>query len=196
MLSHSKSLLFRCVALLAAIAAASSTCTTGPSIQRATSTFIPAGFQYIEASSSVECSGVIVRWHFCHLVVDDRLQEKQLWAGIWRADGDLFRLVGLNKLLIDPPGFFSSLIRCLNYTVPSEHWIETQDGDFVGHFTPDNNGAFISITTDPDDRYRRRRVLFGYTEVLNTSELNRIRGRSLVKAEIGRRKHINFNIHS
>ena len=198
MLSFSKSLLFRCIVLLTATAAALSTCATGPSIQRATTTFSPAGFQQIETSSSVQCNGVIVRWHFCLLVIDDRLQEKQLWAGTWRADGDLFRIVGLNKLLIDPPGFSDSLIRCLNYTVPSEQWIETQEGDFIGHFTPDNNGAFVSSTTAQSDprRYEWRRNLFGYTEILNASELNQRIGRSLVKAEIGMRKYVNFNINS
>ena len=191
MLFQDQSFLLRCSVLLAAAAAASCTCMTGPSVQHTTSTLL-VGIQYIEASSSVECSGVIVRWYFCHFVIGYRLQEKQLWAGVWRADGDLFRLVGLNKLLIDPPGFSDIPLLCLNYTVPSEQWIETQDGDLVGFFTPDSNGVFIATASersDPD-QYQKRRKPFGYAEVLNASELfveSSQNGRALVKAEIGRR---------
>ena len=136
-----------------------------------------------------------MRWNFCHFVIGYRLQEKQLWVGVWRANGDLFRLVGLNKLHIDPPGFSEILLVCLNYTVPSEQWIETQDGDFVGFFTPDSNGIFIATAKGLSDpgRSQMRRKQFGYAEILNASELfveHSQNGRALVKAEIGRRNHI------
>ena len=203
-MSYSNLLLHCCIVLWAAAAGThasdgandTSTCMTGPSMEDPSNGILLNGRQYIEESSSVECAGVITVWHFCHHVIGFRHLEMELWAGVWRRAGDEFRLVGLNKLTVDAPGFTNDFLPCLNHTVPPEEWIETREGDFIGFYLP-NNGVFVaSATTESDPSlFERRRNTFGFAENFNTSELVRTSttfGRALVRAEIGR---YNIPIH-
>ena len=182
------------VALAAVLSAQSAqppndeTCITGPPMLQSGHIFVN-GRQYFSDDVEVQCSGTVTSWFFCHFVIGYRLLEMELWAGVWRRDGDEYNLVGLNVIVLEPPGFGGEQFRCREYQVPAADWFEVQEGDYVGFYVPDN-GVFVASAarqSDPD-RQQLQRNVYGFAESFNDSELISAAssfGRALLRAFIG-----------
>lgn len=164
-------------------------CMTGPAMQESNSIFVN-GRQYLSDSGEVACSGPITAWHFCHYVIGFRHLQMELWAGAWRLEGDTFNLVGLNVIIVDPPGYEEDRLRCVDHQVDPFEWIEAQEGDYIGFFLPDN-GVFVasaSPQSDPDHQQHQRSE-YGYASSFNASEVEVAAasfGRAILRAEIGK----------
>ena len=173
---------------------ATSTCMTGPP-QQASNSILVNGKQYLADSSEVECNGVITAWHFCHYVIGFRNLEMELWAGAWRREDDQYTLVGLNVIVLEPPGYEKEQLRCIEREIEAADWIEAREGDFIGFFLPDN-GVFIASApalSDPEHRQMKRGE-YGYAANFNVSELTFATasfGRALLRARIGKYSMIN-----
>lgn len=161
---------------------------TGPTTQDSNSIFVN-GRQYISDRGEVECNGFITNWSFCHYVIGFRDLEMEIWAGVWRLDDDIYSLVGLNVITMEPPGYEGDTLRCVDYEVPANEWIEAQDRDYIGFFLPDN-GLFVASASglsDPDHK-QMQRSNYGYEESFNSSEVELAAtssGRALLRATIG-----------
>ena len=162
-------------------------CLTGPPLQE-TNAIFANGRQYLGSTAEVQCDGVIISWHFCHHVIGFRHLEMALWAGAWRREEDEYNLVGLNVILVEPPGYGENRL-CVDYDVDPADWIETREGDYIGFFLPDN-GVFIATTSAPSDpgALQMRRIEHGYAESFNASDLGSVSGRALISAQIGEAK--------
>ena len=163
------------------------TCITGPSTLASSHIFVN-GRQYFSDAADVECNGTVTSWFFCHYVIGFRLQQMELWPGVWRRDGDEFNLVGLNMIVLEPPGF-GEQFRCMNYQVDAADWFQAKEGDYVGFYVPDN-GVFIASATAQSDpgRHQLQRDVYGFAENFTASELNQAAssfGRAIIRALIG-----------
>ena len=182
------------VALAAVLSAQSAqppsddTCITGPPMLASSHIYVN-GRQYFSDAVEVECNGTVTSWSFCHYVIGYRLLEMELWAGVWRKDGDEFNLVGLNVIVVEPPGFGGEQFRCRDYQVPAADWFQAQEGDYVGFYVPDN-GVFVASATPQSDpgRQQLQRSVYGFAENFNAAELDPAAtsfGRALLRAFIG-----------
>lgn len=82
----------------------------------------------------------------------------------------------------------SESLQCLNYTTRPEEWVETQKGDFIGFFSPEN-GVFISHSHDVSNRgiQQMQRIERGFVETFNASELQVVGShRGVINAYIGK----------
>lgn len=163
-------------------------CRTGPSTVDS-NTIFSNGKQYV-SDAGIECSGFITAWNFCHYVIGFRDQETELWAGAWRIENNVYNLVGLNVMVLDPAGHDGSQFRCLEYKIDPADWIEVIEGDYIGFFVPEN-GVFMgsaSAQSDPGHTQRQRSE-YGYVENFNVSDLEPATnsfGRALLGAQIGK----------
>ena len=163
-------------------------CRTGLSTVHS-NTIFSNGYQYV-SDTGIECSGFITAWNFCHYVIGFRDQETELWAGAWRIENDVYNIVGLNVMVLDPAGHDGSLFRCLEYTIDPADWIEVMEGDYIGFFVPEN-GVFMgsaSAESDPDHTQLMRSE-YGYVENFKASDLEQVSntfGRALLGAKIGK----------
>ena len=173
-------------------------CTTGPSMLESNHIFVN-GRQYVSDEGEVECNGTVTSWTFCHYVIGYRLLEMEIWAGVWRRIGAEFNLVGLNVIVLDPPGFGGDQFRCVERQVEAADWFEAQEGDYVGFYLPDN-GVFVASATPQSDPNRQQMQLsmYGYAEKFNASDLITAAndfGRALVRAYIGEEEILCRNVY-
>ena len=170
-------------------------CMAGPSLEDSNSIYVN-GRQYLSDRGDVACNGYITTWNFCHYVIGYRDQPMELWPGAWRLVGDYYRLVGLNVIVIEPPGYDGEQLRCKLYDVEASDWIEVQEGDYIGFYLPEN-GVFVasaSAESDPD-RQQMQRSVYGYAGDFNASEVIEAAssvGRALLRATIGKPANISL----
>lgn len=154
-------------------------------------TIFANGKQYV-SDTAIECSGFITAWNFSHYVIGFRDQETELWAGAWRIENDVYNLVGLNVMKLDPAGHEGGQFRYLEYDIEPAEWIEVREGDYIGYFVPEN-GVFMgsaSRLSDPGHTQLQRSE-YGYVENFNVSDLEEPTltfGRALLGARIGKHK--------
>ena len=146
---------------------------------------------YIDLNEPLRCSGVIVRWDYCHYVLGFRGTRSGIWPSIWqRAENDsTYSLVGVNRITIIPGNEQDSTVRCGSYTPQPWELIKVEEGQYVGFFLPDS-GLFVALSSFDDDpgKFQLERESFGFTNFLNESELinsSTVLGRALLRAVIG-----------
>ena len=102
----------------------------------------------------------------------------------------MYDLVGLNVIVVEPPGFEGDELRCVDYRVPASEWIEVQQGDYIGFFMPDNGVFVASASTRSDPEHHQfQKIGYGYDESFNASNVQQATvstGRAIVKAVIGK----------
>ena len=165
-------------------------CSTGPEFV-AVMGLLTTDKLYIDLDEPVGCSGVVVRWDYCHYVLGFRGTPSGIWPTIWRkAENDsTYSLIGINKIVIVPGIEVSSTLRCGSYTPQPWELIKVEEGEYVGFFLPDS-GLFVAVSSieiDPD-KFQLEREGFGFTDFLNESELinsSSFPGRALLRAVIG-----------
>ena len=164
-------------------------CTTGPAMTESNSIFVN-GRQFISDSGEVSCDGFITAWRFCHYVIGFRHLEMAIWAGVWRLEGDNYHQVGLNIIVVQPPGYDEERLRCVDHKVDAFDWIETKAGDYIGFYLPEN-GVFVASASpvmDPDHQ-QLQLIEYGYAETFNASQVEvaaSSTGRALLGADIGK----------
>ena len=181
--------LFTCVGGQTTAEPSDPVCVTGPTTMQESNSIFVNGRQYLSDSGEVTCDGHIISWSFCHYVIGFRHLEMELWAGAWRLEGDTYQLVGLNKIVLQPPGYDGEQLRCVDHEVDPFDWIFTREGDYIGFYLPEN-GVFVasaSPASDPDHQ-QLQRIGHGFLETFNASQVEvaaASTGRALLRAEIG-----------
>ena len=165
-------------------------CRTGPDFIQDSNRVSATDFVFLDLSEPVNCSGVITRWNYCHIVIAYRTSPGGLWPCVWRQanDSENFELVGCNKFTIIPGN--GSRVRC-RYFVPSlpSQFLRVEAGDYIGFYVPDS-GLFIAFSTQRYDNghFQLKRNESGFSPYITYSELVRTSstpGRALLSAEIG-----------
>ena len=149
-------------------------CSTGPNIGKP---YPYGGFTetsntlYIDLSVPVPCSGIIVRWNYCHLVPGFSQSPAQIWPTVWRRANDTgYSLVGKNIFSVIPGS--GTDYRCGTLIPRSCERIQVEEGDYIGFYLPDS-GVFVTVSTlqaDPGHHQLQKRSE-GFADHLNDSEL-------------------------
>ena len=169
-------------------------CSTGPEGQELDRFLIATNRVYLDISVPVNCSGVIVRWHYCHFIIGFRNATSSLSFCAWRRSNDseelTYEIVGCNTLTTVPGDGES--FRCRQY-VPSNptEIITVEEGDYIGFYVPDSALLpALSVPENDRDNYQLIRNVTGPASTLKYSELRNLSctpncGRALLKADIG-----------
>ena len=168
-----------------------STCQTGPEFAGGVSGRITeTGHVYLDLSEPVNCSGVITRWYYCHIVIAFRNMPAELWPCVWRRSNysEGYEAIGCNKFKIIPGD--GDTIRCRLYVPPNpSDLLRVEEGDYIGFYVPDS-GIILALSLAQDDigHYQLQSNKTGFSSFVADSELIRVistPGIALLSAEIG-----------
>lgn len=171
-----------------------STCQTGPEFRdgvQVSSFLIETDHVFLDLSEPVNCSGIITRWYYCHIVIAFRNTPAGLWPCVWRKVNHTegYEMIGCNKFTIVPGNGDS--VRCRMYVPPSpSELLRVREGDYIGFYVPDS-GIIVALALAENDagHYQLRSNETGFTSYLSDSDLilvDSISGRALLSAEIGK----------
>lgn len=170
------------------------TCRTGPDSQTYNYFLIGTNHIYLDISQSVNCSGVITSWLYCHHIIGFREATSSLWLCVWRranhSEERGYEAVGCNQFSTVPGD--GEDFRC-QYHIPSnpDELIPVEEGDYIGFYVPDS--GLLPALSIPDhgvSNYQLIRDVEGFTSFIKDSEMQNLScwpncGRALVGAEIG-----------
>lgn len=168
-----------------------STCQTGPEfVDKVSGRITETDHVYLDLSQPVNCSGVITRWYYCHIVIAFRNTPSELWPCVWRQSSYLegYETIGCNRFKIIPGD--GDTIRCRLYVPPNpSDLLRVKEGDYIGFYVPDS-GIILALSPASDDigHYQLRSNKTGFSSFVADSELVRVSsepGRALLSAEIG-----------
>lgn len=166
-------------------------CRTGPNFVKRSNQLSVTDHIYLDLFEPVNCSGVITRWYYCHIVIGFRNSSAGLWPCVWRQSNDSNELenVGCHKFTIVPGD--GSDVRC-RYYIPNNpsQLLRVEEGDYIGFYIPDS-GLFLALSELKYDQghYQLQRNHSGFSSHIKISELfpvSTASGRALLSAEIGK----------
>lgn len=170
------------------------TCQTGPDTQAYDYFLIGTNQIYLDISQSVNCSGVITSWFYCHHIIGFREATSSLWLCVWRranhSEERGYEVVGCNQFTTVPGD--GEDFRC-QYHIPSnvDELIAVEEGDYIGFYVPDSGLLpALSLPNHDVNNYQLIRDVHGFASFIKDSELKYLScwpncGRALLRAEIG-----------
>lgn len=167
------------------------TCKSGPDFVESSNKLAVTDHVYLDISEPVNCTGMITRWHYCHIVIGFRSTPAGLWLCVYRRsnDSDGYESVGCNKFTIIPGN--GDDFRCRYYVPPNPlDVLRVEEGDYIGFFIPDS-GLFLALSPpecDAGNCQLAKNNRTGFSSFISDSELinaSSIPGRALLSAEIG-----------
>ena len=172
------------------------TCQTGPDTQLQAYNYFLIGTDqiYLDNSQSVNCSGVITSWFYCHHIIGFREATSSLRLCVWRranhSEERGYEVVGCNQFSTVPGD--GEDFRC-QYHIPSNfgELIAVEEGDYIGFYVPDSGLLPVLSLPDHDaNNYQLIRNVNGFASFIKDSELQYLScwpncGRAILRAEIG-----------
>ena len=175
------------------------TCLAGPDTKEYQSVVIGTDKLYLDVSNTINCSGAVVSWEYCHYIIGFSNASSGLWPCVWRRSTSNdsepgFENVGCNQFIVIPGD--GERFRCRDYAPKNPaHVIEVEEGDYIGFYVPDS--GLLPALSLPDDSQGLEQFLLvrnvtGFTANLKDSELryvNPLSGSALLRARIGKICH-------
>lgn len=150
-----------------------SICQTGPEFVGVSGRITKTDHVYLDLSQPVNCSGVVTRWYYCHIVIAFRNTLAELWPCVWRRSKHFegYETVGCNKFKIIPGD--GDTIRCRLYVPPNpSDLLRVKEGDYIGFYVPDS-GIILALSLAQDDtgHYQLQSNKTGFSSFVAESEL-------------------------